>query len=215
MTAISKIESIDWALASAAIMVLLVVVCVVCVMLLRDSRKRLRFYEHFGKNVTEGIVVLSQRLEYLYSMPLFMEEPLMEKLVEGQSFQEILDPKDWSRMRLFFEETEWCWKAKNAGYRNICLSSTYIRHKGSASIDSIEGLHSYMMERNRVIFLRRNAPDKKTFCRAIIFLFLLYGRNGLLEDKRYFKYWGYMIDGLRNRVNRIKYPFINIPDTRC
>ena len=106
MTAISKIESIDWALASAAIMVLLVVVCVVCVMLLRDSRKRLRFYEHFGKNVTEGIVVLSQRLEYLYSMPLFMEEPLMEKLVEGQSFQEILDPKDWSRMRLFFEETE-------------------------------------------------------------------------------------------------------------
>ena len=69
-------------------------------------------------------------------------------------------------------------KAKNAGYRNICLSSTYIRHKGSASIDSIEGLHSYMMERNRVIFLRRNAPDKKTFCRAIIFLFLLYGRNG-------------------------------------
>ena len=106
MTAIPKIGSIDWALASAAITVLLVVVCVVCVLLLRDGRKRQRFYKRFGKNVTEGIVVLSQHLEYLYSLPLFVEEPLMERLVQGQTFQELLDPKDWGRMRLFFMETE-------------------------------------------------------------------------------------------------------------
>lgn len=106
MTAVSKIGSIDWALASVAIGVLLVVVCVVCIMLLRDSRKRQRFYKRFGKNVTEGIVVLSQHLEYLYSLPLFVEEPLMERLVQGQTFQELLDPKDWGRMRLFFMETE-------------------------------------------------------------------------------------------------------------
>ena len=106
MTAIPKIGSIDWALASAAIAVLFVVVCIVCVMLLRDSRKKQRFYRRFGKNVGEGLVVLSQHLEYLYSLPLFAEEPLLELLVQGQSFQDLLDPKDWSRMRLFFMETE-------------------------------------------------------------------------------------------------------------
>ena len=106
MTAIPKIGSIDWALASVAIGVLLVVVCVVCVMLLRDSRKKQKFYRRFGKNVGEGLVVLSQRLEYLYSLPLFAEDPLLELLVQGQSFQELLDSKDWGRMRLFFMETE-------------------------------------------------------------------------------------------------------------
>ena len=106
MTAIPKIGSIDWALASAAIAVLLVVVCVVCVMLLRDSRKKQKFYKRFGKNVGEGLVVLSQRLEYLYSLPLFAEDPLLELLVQGTNFQDLLDPKDWGRMRLFFMETE-------------------------------------------------------------------------------------------------------------
>lgn len=106
MTAIPKIGNVDWVLASAAIGVLLVVVCVVCLMLLRDSRKRQKFYKRFGKNASEGIVVLSQHLEYLYSMPLFVEEPLIERLVQGQGFQELLDTKDWGRMRLFFMETE-------------------------------------------------------------------------------------------------------------
>jgi hypothetical protein len=106
MTEIPKIGSIDWAMASVAIGVLLVVVCLVCFMLLRDSRKKQKFYKRFGNNVNEGIVVLSQNLDYLYSMPLFAEEPLLEKLVQGQSLQELLDPKDWGRMRLFFEETE-------------------------------------------------------------------------------------------------------------
>lgn len=106
MTAIPKIGNIDWALASAAIGVLLVVVCVVCVMLLRDGRKKQKFYKRFGKNVGESLVVLSQHLEYLYSLPLFAEEPLLERLVQGQSFQDLLDSKDWGRMRLFFMETE-------------------------------------------------------------------------------------------------------------
>ena len=106
MTAIPKIGNIDWVLASAAIGVLLVVVCVVCVMLLRDGRKKQKFYRRFGKNVSEGIVVLSQHLEYLYNLPLFIEDPLMERLVQGESFQDLLDSKDWGRMRLFFSETE-------------------------------------------------------------------------------------------------------------
>lgn len=106
MTEIPKIGSIDWAMASVAIGVLLVVVCLVCFMLLRDSRKKQKFYKRFGSSVTESIVVLTQQLEYLYSLPLYVEDPLFEKLIQGNSFQDILDPKDWARMRMFFEETE-------------------------------------------------------------------------------------------------------------
>ena len=113
---------------------------------------------------------------------------------------------------LFFEETEWCWKAKMAGYRNVCLNSVGIKHKGSASIDGIGGLHTYLMERNRVVFLKRNAPNKLVFFTAVIYLIFKYGKKGIIENRTYFKYWGYMFDGIRNRVNMAEYPFIVIKD---
>jgi len=106
MTAIPKIESIDWVLASVAFEVLLVVICVVCVLLIREVRKRQMLYRRFPGLSSEGLVVLSQKLEFLYCQPLFADDPLFEKLIQGSNFQEILDSKDWARMRLFFEETD-------------------------------------------------------------------------------------------------------------
>lgn len=110
---------------------------------------------------------------------------------------------------LFFEETEWCWKAKLNGMFNVCLSTSYIKHKGSASIDSINGLHAYLMERNRVVFLRRNTPSFFVYVKAMIYLIFKYVKKGLLEDKEYFKYLKYMNDGWKNRVDE-KYPFVCI-----
>ena len=110
---------------------------------------------------------------------------------------------------LFFEETEWCWKAKNNGMHNVCLSETYIKHKGSASIDTISGLHAYLMERNRVVFLKRNAPSRIIYVRALIYLTLKYIKKGMFEDKYYFNYLKYMRDGRSNIINP-KYPFIKI-----
>jgi len=57
---------------------------------------------------------------------------------------------------LFFEETEWCLKAKKEGYDVICLPTSCIYHKGSASVNKIEGLSFYYMSRNLVLFERRN-----------------------------------------------------------
>lgn len=114
---------------------------------------------------------------------------------------------------LFFEETEWCWKAKKTGYVNRCTTATAIRHKGSASIDTISGLHAYLMERNRVVFLRRNAPNRAVFWGALAFLGLKYTKNAITKDKAYLAYLGYMYDGLRNRVDHKKYPFIVIRES--
>ena len=106
MTAIEKIGNIDWVLASVALDVLLIVVCVVCVLLIREVRKRQKLYRRFPGLSSEGLVVLSQKLDFLYCQPLFADDPLFDKLIQGSNFQEILDSKDWARMRQFFEETE-------------------------------------------------------------------------------------------------------------
>lgn len=110
---------------------------------------------------------------------------------------------------LFFEETEWCWRAKKNGMRNICLTTAAIKHKGSASINSITGLHAYLMERNRVVFLIRNAPSRLIYLHAIAFLMLRYIKKGILDNPEYFNYLRYMNDGRKNRVDK-RYPFVYI-----
>ena len=110
---------------------------------------------------------------------------------------------------LFFEETEWCWKAKIQGLQNICITTASIKHKGSASIDTINGLHAYLMERNRVVFLKRNSPNRLIYMLAILFLILKYIKKGAFENKEYFNYLLFMRDGIKNIVDS-KYPFIYI-----
>lgn len=112
---------------------------------------------------------------------------------------------------LFFEETEWCYRAKKRGFRNVCLTDTYIKHKGSASIDSISGLHAYLMERNRIVFLKRNSPNKIIYIVAVIYLKLKYIKKAIFEDKEYLKYLKYINDGEKNKIDS-KYPFIIIKE---
>ncbi|MHB1405657.1 MAG: glycosyltransferase family 2 protein [Desulfitobacteriaceae bacterium] len=58
---------------------------------------------------------------------------------------------------LFFEETELCLKAKNLGYKLVCLHASRVYHKRSATISKFQGLGYYFLNRNRVVFMRRNA----------------------------------------------------------
>ncbi|WP_035796670.1 glycosyltransferase family 2 protein [Clostridium akagii] len=58
---------------------------------------------------------------------------------------------------LFFEETEFCLKATRAGYKLLCVYGSRIYHKGSSTISKYDGLSYYFLNRNRVIFMRRNA----------------------------------------------------------
>jgi len=111
---------------------------------------------------------------------------------------------------LFFEETEWCYKAKQNGYYNICLSDVYIRHKGSATVNRMSGLQSYLMERNRVVFLKRNVKSRVVFLGAIFYLVCKYCIFGLFIERDYFKNIIYMRDGLKNEVDLKRFPFITI-----
>lgn len=58
---------------------------------------------------------------------------------------------------LFFEETEFCYKAGKKGYKLLCVYESKIYHKGSSTISKYNGLSYYFLNRNRVVFIRRNA----------------------------------------------------------
>lgn len=113
---------------------------------------------------------------------------------------------------LFFEETEWCLKAKKIGLKSVCLHNWSILHKGSASINKYTGLHEYMMERNRIVFEKRNTNSKFQFC---IFILILYFKTLILilKDKDKIKYFQYFKDGFKGTINS-KYPFIYIKEDK-
>lgn len=111
---------------------------------------------------------------------------------------------------LFFEETEWCYRAVRKGYRNICLNTVTLRHKGSASIAKIGGLNEYLMTRNQIAFLRRNHPAKLfaffiylALCAKAFLATVLKGQNRM----RWIRYYSH---GWFKIVDLKKYPFIII-----
>ncbi|MBQ6843139.1 MAG: glycosyltransferase family 2 protein [Agathobacter sp.] len=111
---------------------------------------------------------------------------------------------------LFYEESEWCYKARKKGYRNVCLNTTFILHKGSVSINQYEGLSAYLMARNRVIFFKRNIAAKGfRYLSFLLFLLVDTIYVMIVADKKAWRNIPAYIDGMRNRVSE-KYPFIII-----
>jgi len=111
---------------------------------------------------------------------------------------------------LFFEETEWCYRAAKYGLINICLGDTKIVHKGSVSINKTEGLNGYLMCRNRVAFVRRNLDSRVMaylFYTSLIWkniIRFMLGRNdAIMNIKAYY-------DGWHKKVNTKNFPFIII-----
>lgn len=78
---------------------------------------------------------------------------------------------------LYFEEMDWCEHIKRAGY-SICVNmQALIYHKESVSVGDKTALKEYFMNRNRILFIRRNAPVYKKFVFWLYFLFVVAPRN--------------------------------------
>ncbi|HEX3015187.1 MAG TPA: glycosyltransferase family 2 protein [Desulfobacteria bacterium] len=58
---------------------------------------------------------------------------------------------------LFYEETEFCLNVKRYGYKLVCLGRSRVYHKRSATIARFSGLSYFFLNRNRIVFMRRNA----------------------------------------------------------
>lgn len=80
---------------------------------------------------------------------------------------------------LYYEEMDWCEHIRKAGYTIRLNMQALIYHKESVSVGRNSALKEFFMNRNRILFIRRNCPFK---IRAIFwpyFLLVVTPRNML------------------------------------
>jgi len=78
---------------------------------------------------------------------------------------------------LYYEEMDWCEHIKQAGYSIWINMQALIYHKESVSVGNQTALKEYFMNRNRILFIRRNVHDLKKIIFWLYFLFVVTPRN--------------------------------------
>ncbi|SDN00872.1 hypothetical protein SAMN05421813_1335 [Daejeonella rubra] len=82
---------------------------------------------------------------------------------------------------LYYEEMDWCEKIRKVGFEIWIEPKARIYHKESMSVGKNSLLKEYFMCRNRILFIRRNAP---WFSRIIFYFHLLF----LVTPRNLFSY---------------------------
>ena len=59
---------------------------------------------------------------------------------------------------LYYEEFDWCNQIKKKGYKVYYQPKSLIYHKESMTTGKSSPLKTYYITRNRILFMRRNAP---------------------------------------------------------
>jgi GT2 family glycosyltransferase len=78
---------------------------------------------------------------------------------------------------LYYEELDWCEQIKRGGYQAWVCTEALIYHKESVSVGKKSRLKEYFMNRNRILFIRRNAPMLKKSVFYFYFLIVVVPRN--------------------------------------
>lgn len=78
---------------------------------------------------------------------------------------------------LYYEELDWCEMIRRTGYFVWLEPRAVIRHKESRSVGAASPLKEYYMIRNRVVFIRRNAPAISALVFYLYFAFVVSPRN--------------------------------------
>ena len=78
---------------------------------------------------------------------------------------------------LYFEEMDWCERIKRAGFKVYVNTNATIFHKESLSVGKNSALKEYFMNRNRLLFIRRNANLFQRLFFYFYFCLLVVPRN--------------------------------------
>jgi GT2 family glycosyltransferase len=88
---------------------------------------------------------------------------------------------------LYYEEMDWCDRINNAGFDIWVEPRAIIYHKESVSVGRMSGLKEYFMNRNRILFARRNSPFPAGLFFYIYFVLLVAPRNIISYQKNGYK----------------------------
>ena len=98
---------------------------------------------------------------------------------------------------LYYEEVDWCERVKRAGYQIWMRGDAVIYHKESISVGKNSWLKEYFMNRNRILFARRNAPLFKRLVFYVFFIFVVTPRNIITYIKSgNYGFIGYLLKGI-------------------
>ena len=78
---------------------------------------------------------------------------------------------------LYYEELDWCERIRQAGYEIHVNLQALIYHKESVSVGQKSALKEFFMNRNRILFIRKNTPVATFSIFCIYFLLLVVPRN--------------------------------------
>lgn len=80
---------------------------------------------------------------------------------------------------LYYEELDWCEMIKRQGYQNYYEAGAKIYHKESVSVGQGSVLRTYYMNRNRLLFIRRNSRSWQRWSGCLFFLLIAVPKNTL------------------------------------
>ncbi len=109
---------------------------------------------------------------------------------------------------LFYEETEWCYKAKQAGFINCINTKAKIVHKGSESLKMMNAMQHYLMQRNRALFVKRNGTPFQ-FLAFLLYNFSRILYRAIFQGVSIIQYLQYQHDGI---VEKFDSRFVDIMD---
>nr|WP_294945888.1 glycosyltransferase family 2 protein [uncultured Mucilaginibacter sp.] len=88
---------------------------------------------------------------------------------------------------IYYEEVDWGERINKSGYQAWVRGDAVIYHKESMTVGKNSPFKEYFMNRNRILFIRHNAPAFKAFVFYIYFALMVVPRNivNYIKDKRY------------------------------
>ncbi|MFK5856518.1 MAG: glycosyltransferase family 2 protein [Bacteroidota bacterium] len=87
---------------------------------------------------------------------------------------------------LYYEEADWCARIANAGYSMYYVHDSFVLHKESISTGKLSTLKIYYLNRNRIVFMRRNIQGREFYLSLSYQLFVAIPKNAfkfLLKGK--------------------------------
>jgi len=114
---------------------------------------------------------------------------------------------------LYYEELDWCEMIKRAGFTCHYVAESTIYHKESISVGKASVLKTYYMNRNRLLFIKRNTKGLAFVTSSLIFLTAAVPKKALtFVLHKEWKHLRALFQGLSWNLNPIKTTKKNKPE---
>ncbi|MDD5772191.1 MAG: glycosyltransferase family 2 protein [bacterium] len=114
-------------------------------------------------------------VDYISGCSLLIKKEVIDKIG-------LMDP----RFFIYYEETDWCYRTRRAGYKVLYIPTCKIWHRVSAAMGKASLSTMYYMTRNQFLFLNKNlSPAKRLLPFLLCFIRVVRNILSALKNGRY------------------------------